>query len=309
MQMKVAVPINTNMLSSTSSKLLGMASSMQGQIGTLSSAWKAVGLILIAWLTQFRTKINLKIVTGAVNAMEKGWAKRGTGGAFSRTIEVYAFAFSFAYRFIKSERLKKKDMELYTQSKKDLAIVLRDKLLELGPTFIKLGQLLSTRIDVLPREYIKELILLQDQVPGFDGDKAVEIIEKELGKPIDQLYDTFDRKAIAAASLGQVHIATKNGKKLAVKVQRQGLRKLFDMDLKNIKVLAILLDKFDPKSDGAQRDWVSIYDESARLLYKEIDYKAEAMNAIRFKDNFADVPWVKVPDVDLDMTTEKIITM
>ena len=307
MQMKVAVPIN--MLSTTSSKLLGMASSVQGQIGSLSSAWKAVGLILLAWLTQFRTKINLKIVTGAVNAMEKGWDKRGTGGAFSRTIEVYAFAFSFAYRFIKSERLKKKDIELYTESKKDLAIVLRDKLLELGPTFIKLGQLLSTRIDVLPREYIKELVLLQDQVPGFDGDRAVEIIEKELGKPIDQLYDTFDRKAIAAASLGQVHVATKNGKKLAVKVQRQGLRKLFDMDLKNIKVLAILLDKFDPKSDGAQRDWVSIYDESARLLYKEIDYKAEANNAIRFRENFADVPWVKVPEVDLDMTTEKVITM
>ena len=69
------------------------------------------------------------------------------------------------------------------------------------------------------------------------------------------------------------------------------------MDLKNIKVLSILLDKFDPKSDGAQRDWVSIYDESAKLLYKEIDYEAEAQNAIRFKNNFANVPWVKVPDV------------
>lgn len=177
--------------------------------------------------------------------------------------------------------------------------MLRDKILELGPTFIKLGQLLSTRIDVLPREYIDALILLQDQVPGFPGDIAVGIIEQQLGKPIDQLYDTFDRNAIAAASLGQVHVATLNGKKLAVKVQRQGLKKLFDMDLKNIKVLAILLDKFDPKSDGAQRDWVSIYDESAKLLYKEIDYEAEALNAIRFKDNFANVPWVKVPDVSL----------
>ena len=69
------------------------------------------------------------------------------------------------------------------------------------------------------------------------------------------------------------------------------------MDLKNIKVLAKLLDKFDPKSDGAQRDWGSIYDESAKLLYKEIDYKAEALNCIKFKDNFANVPWIKVPEV------------
>ena len=149
----------------------------------------------------------------------------------------------------------------------------------------------------MPREYIDALILLQDQVPGFPGDVAVQIIEEQLGKPIDQLYDTFDRNAIAAASLGQVHVATLNGKTLAVKVQRQGLKKLFDMDLKNIKVLSILLDKFDPKSDGAQRDWVSIYDESAKLLYKEIDYEAEAQNAIRFKNNFANIPWVKVPDV------------
>ena len=69
------------------------------------------------------------------------------------------------------------------------------------------------------------------------------------------------------------------------------------MDLKNIKVLALLLDKFDPKSDGAQRDWGTIYEESAKLLYREIDYKAEALNSIRFKENFANVPWVKVPEV------------
>jgi predicted unusual protein kinase regulating ubiquinone biosynthesis (AarF/ABC1/UbiB family) len=94
-----------------------------------------------------------------------------------------------------------------------------------------------------------------------------------------------------------VHIATLNGKKLAVKVQREGLNELFDMDLKNIKVFAKLLNKFDPKSDGAQRDWDSIYDESAKLLYREINYQGEALNCIRFKDNFAGVPWVKVPEV------------
>jgi predicted unusual protein kinase regulating ubiquinone biosynthesis (AarF/ABC1/UbiB family) len=92
-------------------------------------------------------------------------------------------------------------------------------------------------------------------------------------------------------------------------VQRQGLKKLFDMDLKNIKVLAQLLDKFDPKTDGASRDWVSIYEESAKLLYKEINYEAEALNSIRFRDNFAGVPWIKVPDVLLNMTTSRVVTM
>lgn len=162
---------------------------------------------------------------------------------------------------------------------------------------------------MLPKEIIKELVLLQDQVPGFPGEVAVQILERELGQPIEQLFDSFNRTAIAAASLGQVHVAYKNGQKLAVKVQRQGLKELFDMDLKNIKILAILLDKFDPKSDGAQRDWASIYDESARLLYKEIDYTAEAYNSIRFKENFRDVPWVKVPDVYLNMTTSNVVTM
>jgi predicted unusual protein kinase regulating ubiquinone biosynthesis (AarF/ABC1/UbiB family) len=181
-----------------------------------------------------------------------------------------------------------------------LAAVLTNKILQLGPTFIKLGQLLSTRVDILPREYIDKLIQLQDNVPGFSGDAAVKLVEAQLGKPIDQLFDSFNSTPIAAASLGQVHIAYKNGQKLAVKVQRQGLKELFDMDLKNIKVLVKLLDKFDPKSDGAARDWSSIYDESSKLLYREIDYKAEALNSIRFKENFADVPWVKVPDVSDD---------
>jgi predicted unusual protein kinase regulating ubiquinone biosynthesis (AarF/ABC1/UbiB family) len=187
--------------------------------------------------------------------------------------------------------------------------LLTNKLLDLGPTFIKLGQVFSSRIDIVPKEYIEELSLLQDQVPGFSGDVAVQIIEQELGKPINQLFDYFNRTSLAAASLGQVHVATLNGKRLAVKIQRQGLKQLFDMDLKNIKVLAQIFDKIDPKSDGTSRNWVKVYDESARLLYKEIDYEAEALNAVRFKDNFASVPWVKVPDVYLNMTTDRVITM
>jgi len=248
-------------------------------------------------------------VRSAANAMEQGWTKRSSGGSIRRTIEVWIFAIRYIFKYLKVQKLKKGDRAVYSAAQSEIAKLLTLKLLELGPTFIKLGQLLSTRIDVLPKEFIKELCALQDQVPGFSGDLAVEIIERELGKPIEQLYDSFNRTSLAAASLGQVHVAVLNGKKVAVKIQRQGLKQLFDMDLQNIRVLAIILDKLDPKTDGTQRDWISIYDESAKLLYREIDYRLEAFNSIRFQDNFKDVPWVKVPDVFLNMTTANMITM
>lgn len=114
---------------------------------------------------------------------------------------------------------------------------------------------------------------------------------------------------MAAASLGQVHTAIYKGKKVAIKVQRAGLKELFDVDLKNLKKLAELLDKFDPKTDGADRDWVSIYEESERLLYLEIDYLNEASNAERFAKDFSDVEWVRVPEVLREVSTPRVLTM
>lgn len=271
-------------------------------------------LVLVAVLTRFQKRIARKVkkeMTFLGASMEDGWTQRGKarGGGFTRSLEVWVFAISFLRKFLKSKKLEKTDPEAFAEQKVELAKELTSKILTLGPTFIKLGQLLSTRIDVLPKEYIKELVRLQDKVPGFSGEIAMKIIEKDLGKSVSDIYDTFDPEPIAAASLGQVHVATLDGKKLAVKVQRQGLKELFDMDLKNIRLLAKLLDKLDPKSDGAARDWSSIYDESARLLYKEIDYLAEAENSVRFKNNFANVPWVKVPDVYFNMTSTRVVTM
>jgi len=286
----------------------GSAGGIRALIAPVTRQWKSIAIVFTAIIARLKMKAK-KEIKNAAGAMETGWFKRGYGGSFARTVEVWTFAISFIFRWLKVKKLSKGDPKIYSEAQTEVADILRDKALELGPTFIKLGQLLSTRIDILPKEYIKSLELLQDKVPGFSGELAVSIIEKQLGKPIEELYDTFDRNPLAAASLGQVHRATLNGKELVVKIQRQGLKELFDMDLKNIKVLAVLLDKFDPKSDGAQRDWISIYDESAKLLYREIDYRAEALNAIRFKDNFADQPWIKVPEVLLNMTTTSVITM
>lgn len=111
----------------------------------------------------------------------------------------------------------------------------------------------------------------------------------------------------------QVHLATlkSTGERVVVKVQRPGLKELFDIDLKNLRVIASQLNKFDPKTDGAARDWTAVYDECARVLYEEIDYTKEAENATAFANNFkkSGIDWVKVPEIYQEATTSSILTM
>lgn len=239
--------------------------------------------------------------------MAASWAKKGTANSVSRTFEIWSFFFKVVTAELKNRKIESpEDLRAAQQAS---ARDLKEGLLKLGPTFIKLGQLLSTRVDVVPKEYIDELSVLQDRVPGFSGDRAIDVIESEFGRSIYDIFDSFDPVPIAAASLGQVHRAVVDGEHVAVKIQRAGLRELFDVDLKNLKVLAKLLEKFDPKTDGAKRNWVQIYDESSKLLYEEIDYVKEGQNADRFRDNFESVDWVKVPGIYWDLTSTKVLTM
>jgi len=243
--------------------------------------------------------------------LEDGWFKRGESSALRRNSEVWKFALKAVFRCLKPRSMRKKGAteEEVQQAQIDAATFVRDGLLTLGPSFVKLGQVVSTRTDVLPKTFTDVLKTLQDEVPAFSGVRAKEIVAKELGAPTDEIFTDFSEVPLKAASLGQVHTAFYKGKKVAIKVQRAGLKELFDVDLKNLRKLAVLLDKFDPKSDGADRDWVKIYDESERLLYLEIDYLNEASNGERFAKDFRDIDHVRVPEFYRDLSTPRVLTM
>lgn len=181
-------------------------------------------------------------------------------------------------------------------------------LLDLGPTFIKIGQALSTRADLLPLEYVQALGQLQDRVPEFDADQAVAIIETELGSPLSKLYQDFDPCPIAAASLGQVHKARLyTGEDVVVKVQRPGLDKLFELDFRVLGRLVRFCQRYLPWTK--QYDLEAIYHEFAQILYQEIDYIQEAINADRFRYNFRNYPRILAPKVYPKYTTRKVLTM
>jgi predicted unusual protein kinase regulating ubiquinone biosynthesis (AarF/ABC1/UbiB family) len=188
------------------------------------------------------------------------------------------------------------------------AVWIRNTLLDLGPTFIKVGQLFSTRADIFPIEYVEELAKLQDRVPAFSYEQVETIIEQELGKKIPQLFHSFEPIPLAAASLGQVHKAVLHtGESVVVKVQRPGLKKLFEIDLQILKGITRYFQSH-PKW-GRGRDWVGIYEECCRILWEEIDYLNEGRNADTFRRNFRAYDWVKVPRVYWRYTSSRVVTL
>ncbi|MEP0850958.1 AarF/ABC1/UbiB kinase family protein [Funiculus sociatus GB1-A4] len=188
------------------------------------------------------------------------------------------------------------------------AIWIRETFLDLGPTFIKVGQLFSTRADLFPSEYVEELSKLQDKVPAFSYEQAVAIVEKDLGKKIPELYKSFDPIPLAAASLGQVHKATlHSGEEVVVKVQRPALRQLFNIDLQILKGIARFFQNHPEWGRG--RDWLGIYEECCRILWEEIDYLNEGSNADTFRRNFRAYDWVKVPRVYWRYTSPRVVTL
>ncbi len=188
------------------------------------------------------------------------------------------------------------------------AVWIRENLLNLGPTFIKVGQLLSTRADLFPIEYIAELSKLQDEVPAFTYEQVAAILEEDFSKPLPELFHDFVPVPIAAASLGQVHKARlHSGEDVVVKVQRPGLKQLFTIDLVILKHIAHYFQNHPHWGKG--RDWSGIYEECCRILWLEINYLNEGQNADTFRRNFRDEDWVKVPRVYWRYTSPRILTL
>ena len=179
---------------------------------------------------------------------------------------------------------------------------------ELGPTYIKLGQILSTRPDLIPAEFTHELSKLQDNVPCFDFADARHTIETEIGSTLKELFTFFDETPLAAASIGQVHRAgLVDGEVVAVKVQRPGIKKIIEVDLEIMLHLAMLMER--NIEEMALYRPVKIVEEFAKAIEKEIDYTIEATNMERFARNFMDDSSVYVPKVFREITTDRVLTM
>lgn len=192
--------------------------------------------------------------------------------------------------------------------RRKLAVWIRETLLELGPTFIKVGQLFSTRADLFPAEFVEELSKLQDRVPAFGYEQVEQIILQDLGRTIPELYRSFDPIPLAAASLGQVHRAQlHSGEEVVVKVQRPGLRRLFAIDLEILKGIARYFQNHPDWGRG--RDWMGIYDECCRILWEEIEYLNEGRNADTFRRNFRHESWVNVPRVYWRYSSPRVLTL
>ncbi len=184
---------------------------------------------------------------------------------------------------------------------------LTNLLVDLGPAFVKAGQALSTRPDIIPVVLLEELSQLQDQLPGFSGDKAMELIEEDLNQKISEIFSHIDREPISAASLGQVHKAElKSGEIVAVKVQRPGLREQITLDLYIVRNIAFWLKN----NIGLIRsDLVALIDELGKRVFEEMDYINEADNAEKFRTMHSKNAKIAVPKIYNEFTSRRVLTM
>ncbi|MFL0658484.1 ABC1 kinase family protein [Cylindrospermopsis raciborskii UAM/DH-MRr] len=194
------------------------------------------------------------------------------------------------------------------QNRGKRATQLRKLLTNLGPTFIKVGQALSTRPDLIRKDFLEELVKLQDQLPPFDHDIALSIIETELNRSIDEIFTKLSPQPVAAASLGQVYRGTLvTGEEIAVKVQRPNLRPIITKDLYLMRWAATWLSPWLPLNLG--HDLTLIVDEFGTKLFEEIDYMNEGRNAEKFAHNFRNNPQVKVPVIYWSYSSHRVLTL
>lgn len=185
---------------------------------------------------------------------------------------------------------------------------IREALEDLGPIFVKFGQILSTRRDLLPDDLADELAKLQDRVPPFDSKLAIQIIEKEFKQPINQIFQSFENKPLASASIAQVHCATLlNGKKIVVKVVRPGIEKVIRRDIALLYILASKMEQF--WADGRRLRPTDVVAEFEKNLIDELDLLREAANASQLRRNFIDSDILYIPEIDWDHCRKRVMVM
>ncbi|NEO86206.1 MAG: AarF/ABC1/UbiB kinase family protein [Spirulina sp. SIO3F2] len=231
------------------------------------------------------------------------YCRRRPWQVIARAIVVFSLLAGFLLGFLGDRLFRQVDT-----NKLKRAAQLRNLLTCLGPTFIKVGQALSTRPDLVQQDFLDELIKLQDQLPPFDNALAFATIERELDRPIDEVYREIGPNPIAAASLGQVYKATlPSGEQVAVKVQRPNLLPTIQLDLFLLRWAVTWLGPLLPLNLG--HNLTLIVDEFGTKLYEEIDYLHEARNAERFATNFRNDPSVKVPAIYWRYTGHRVLTL
>ncbi|HEX8423961.1 MAG TPA: AarF/ABC1/UbiB kinase family protein [Pyrinomonadaceae bacterium] len=265
-----------------------------------------LGFYLFLENYEARSKFNLRM---RARRLEEA---RGRGRVAELRAEVRAFAGRAIDRLIRlvrhvvfrgADESSTKEARLQKQ-----AVWLKTRLIELGPTFIKIGQSLGTRGDLLPLAYVKELSLLQDQVPPFPTTEAYARIEAELGRTLQEAYAEIDAAPVAAASLGQVYRARLHtGEEVAVKVQRPDLARTVAFDIAILRRLVARLARYPSFNENA--DWQGMLDEFDETIAEEMDYAQEARNAERFRENFKDWRVIHVPRIHFTHSTPRVLTM
>jgi predicted unusual protein kinase regulating ubiquinone biosynthesis (AarF/ABC1/UbiB family) len=227
----------------------------------------------------------------------------GSRGAFLRILDK-AIRLLRLIVFRGAEGSEKKEARLQKQAE-----WLRESLIDLGPTFIKIGQALGTRADLLPLAYVKELSTLQDQVPAFPTGEAFARIEAELDRPLQECFAEIDSAPIASASLGQVYRARlASGEEVAVKVQRPDLEEIVSFDIAVLYRIVQLTNRFFPRANE-NADWDGMLREFYTTIFEEMDYVKEGRNADRFRYNFRTWRAVKVPKIFWSHTGRRVLTL
>ncbi len=212
-------------------------------------------------------------------------------------------------RVIRAHEKGKNDVQPNIEVLIKVLVAFRQTAIKLGVLLIKLGQFLSSRADLLPEQALSVLAALQDEVPAEPFSHVLYLIEAELGKPITEIFSTFERKATAAASLGQVHkaVLASTGEEVAVKVQRSNIDQLVRMDLNTLRFVIRVIMRFVDTSKFI--DLMAVYREFERTVYEEIDYITEAANCKRFKEMFEDDPTIYIPRVHEEYTTRRVLVL